>query len=229
MKIFTIIKGVSERVPSKNFRLISGVPLWYYSLAKFRDYEVFINTDCPELFDTDLLKRLPNLTLIRRERKHVDWENRAKESGSPVEDMLYSFLEQHITDDHEPIVLTHVTSPFLSSETLRRASEDLGHGFRSVHSVKRLQDFAFMVNENNSDEIWQPVNFDPRIVARTQDLQPIYVSNGAFFIVTKFAFSPKRRRLVPPVKFFELTAIEALEIDYEDDFILANLVSKALA
>jgi CMP-N-acetylneuraminic acid synthetase len=86
-----------------------------------------------------------------------------------------------------------------------------------------------MSDENNSDEMWQPLNFDSGYVSRTQDLKPVFVSNGAFFIVTKKSFSAERRRIVPPVKFFELTAIEALEIDYEDDFILANLVSKALA
>ena len=45
MKIFTIIKEKSKRVPEKNFIDINGNPLWWYLLHELEGLDITINTD----------------------------------------------------------------------------------------------------------------------------------------------------------------------------------------
>ena len=48
MKIFIPIKHESQRVTGKNFRQLSGLPLYKHTLYKLRDYMVFVDTDSDE-------------------------------------------------------------------------------------------------------------------------------------------------------------------------------------
>ena len=49
---------------------------------------------------------------------------------------------------------------------------------KSIHSVQQIKDFVWVKKDRNKI----PVNFSPDRVQRTQDLSPISVSKGAFFI-----------------------------------------------
>ena len=45
MKVFTIIKEKSERIPDKNFVNINGNPLWWHLLSELDGLDVVVNTD----------------------------------------------------------------------------------------------------------------------------------------------------------------------------------------
>ena len=45
MKVFFIIKHNSERVKNKNFRKIRGLELYKKVLYKFKNFQVFVDTD----------------------------------------------------------------------------------------------------------------------------------------------------------------------------------------
>ena len=45
MKIFTIIKDHSERIPDKNFMDVNGHPLWWHLLSELDGLDVTVNTD----------------------------------------------------------------------------------------------------------------------------------------------------------------------------------------
>ena len=49
MKIFTIIKEDSKRVPDKNFIDIDGHPLWWHLLSELDGLDVTVNTDSQKL------------------------------------------------------------------------------------------------------------------------------------------------------------------------------------
>lgn len=222
MKVFTIIKSESERVPGKNFAEISGRPLWEFSLSKFQDFDLYIDTDSDQVLHSQFVRQ-PHVTAYARSQEHVDWEKQSSNRGSPVESMFNDFIDNFAQDPDEPLVLHHVTSPFLKPSTLLEASRLLTSEFRSVHSVKAIRDFCFfptehsLVDPKSATINWQPLNFAPELVQRTQDLRPVFASLGAFFITTKNHWQATRRRLVPPVKFFELSLIESIEIDYPED------------
>ena len=45
MKVFTIIKENSERLPNKNFIDVNGHPLWWHLLSELDGMDVTVNTD----------------------------------------------------------------------------------------------------------------------------------------------------------------------------------------
>ena len=221
MKFLTIIKGISERLRDKNFLEFGGMPLWEYSLKNLGAEEVFINTDAPEKLNSNGLSTAVHL--IAREQRHIDWESQAAERGSPVNSILGSFFRDFVVDGAEPVVLFHVTSPFLRMESVMQAIERLDR-YASVSSVQRVQDFAWLDNGSGP----QPINFDASRVSRTQDLPSIFLSRGAFFIVSKDEFMKTQTRNPEPHGFFELDPIQALEIDTPEDYELAKIVAKGL-
>lgn len=48
MKIFTIIKEESKRIPNKNFTDLNGHPLWWHLLSELKGLDVTVNTDSPK-------------------------------------------------------------------------------------------------------------------------------------------------------------------------------------
>ena len=106
-------------------------------------------------------------------------------------------------------------------KTIEQASKYLNDGYDSVQSVKRIQDFVFKME----DEKMIPVNYDPFKVQRTQDILPVYMSLGAFFISTKQKILEEGKRLPGKVFNYELDSVSSIEIDYPDDLQLARYVA----
>ena len=94
MKIFTIIKEESTRIPGKNFIDLNGKPLWWHLLSELNGLDVTINTDSPKFLKQLQNYDLNSIKIIKREQKHIDWENDTKIDSSPVEDMLFDFCKK---------------------------------------------------------------------------------------------------------------------------------------
>ena len=220
MKIFTIIKEESKRIPDKNFADIDGHPLWWHLLSELDGLDVTVNTDSQKFLKQLRSSNLKSIQVIEREQKHINWENDESIDSSPVEDMLFDFCET--INREEIVVLTHVTSPFLKKETIFDAVNVLqnDHGTKSIHSILQVQDFVWLKKENNVN----PINFFTDRVQRTQDLSPILVSKGAFFIAKAGDILDQRKRLPEPLIFFPLNHTQALEIDNYEDLEFARLL-----
>ena len=171
MKIFTIIKENSERIPDKNFIEINGHPLWWHLISELDGLDITVNTDSPKFIKQLQSYKLKSINVIKRHQKHIDWENNKNIDSSPVEDMLFDFCKT--IDASETIVLTHVTSPFLKKKTIIDAANMLDDDkkSKSIHSIQLIKDFVWV--KKNSQV--SPVNFFTDRVQRTQDLSPIMV------------------------------------------------------
>ena len=181
MRLFTIVKQNSSRVKSKNFQIISDdIPLWKWTVNRLVSdkYKTYVNSDSDLVLNE--IKELNNVEGIERSERHILWEQNSEKLGSPVESMLIEFCERKEILPTEKICLFHVTSPFITLSEIEKASEYLDRGYDSVQSVKRIQDFTFMLE----DEKVIPINYDPSRVQRTQDIPPVFMSLGAFFIST---------------------------------------------
>lgn len=226
MKIFTYIKNDSSRIDKKNFKNIGNLELWKHLIYELGDFDVFIDTDSPRVIsecNADIL--LKNVTAYEREQEFVDMENDPNNSLSPSLLMIDNFLDKYVEDDDEQIVLTHVTSPFLKKETVLDAltylSED-GGKYDSVHSVYSVQDFCWRGRD------YKPINFVPSVVQRTQDLEKMHFSNGAFFIFTKKTFKKNNNRFGENVYYYRLNRVESIEVDNREDLELARIVYRGL-
>ena len=220
MKFFTIIKGHSERLPNKNFLPLNGSPLWLYSIKNLGVPEIFINTDVPDKLIEESEKIDCDVKIIPRDHEDIQWEYFSAQRGSPVNSMLGKFLEMYVPDAYEPVVLFHVTSPFVKSHSIKLAAEKLST-YSSVSSVQCIKDFAWL--QDGKD--YKPINFDPSLVSRTQDLPNLYLSRGAFFIMTKAEFNKTQTRNPEPHYFYELSGVESVEIDTADDYELAKMLA----
>jgi len=220
MKIFTIIKEDSNRIPGKNFINVNGNPLWWNLLSELDGLDVTVNTDSQKFIKQLRSSNLKSIQVIKRDQKHIDWENDESIDFSPVEDMLFDFCET--LDRSEIVVLTHITSPFLKKETIFDAVNMLQNDqkSKSIHSVQQIQDFVWIKKDSEA----RPVNFCPDRVQRTQDISLIFISKGAFFIAKAGDILDQRKRLPQPLLFFPLDHTQSIEIDNFEDLEFARIL-----
>jgi CMP-N-acetylneuraminic acid synthetase len=216
MKIIAMLpmKGHSERVPNKNMRLFAGRPL-YHSVADLLEASPYvgsfvINTDS-EIIAEDAVRHFTKVRIVERPVE-------LRGDFVPMNDIIRHDLS---VSEGEHFLQTHSTNPLLTVETLNRAIEEFLHGeetYDSLFSVTRLQTRLY----------WQsgePVNHNSRELLRTQDLPPVFEENSNLYLFSKSSFAAagnKRIGLKP--KMFELNKLEAVDIDEEEDFRLAEIL-----
>jgi len=75
--------------------------------------------------------------------------------------------------------------------------------------------------ENN-----KPINFDPSHFPRTQDLPDIYAETSIAYVFTQETFNKYNRRVGTNPFIQVVDKIEAIDIDYPEDFIIADAIYK---
>lgn len=211
MKFLIYIKENSTRVSHKNFVNLNNKPLWSYLIDEIKSEDVYVDTDSEFLINE--LKNYDNITAYSRADKHKSLETDKSFGLSPVPFMIERFLESFVTDEHELIVTPHVTSPFLKLTTIKKASTYIGNEYDSVQACTLHQEFAYFRN--------QPINFNPTVIQKTQDLEPIVLGNGAFFIFTKYSYYKNKSRTGKNPFHYPLNYPEFVEIDNDCDLKIA--------
>ena len=222
MKFFIIIKEKSERIHRKNFQLIGEHPLWYHLIHELKGNQVYIDTDSPEIIKA--CKQYSWVTAYPRKQEFINFENSDTSELSPALMMIDNFLDEYVEDDNEVIITTHVTSPFLKMSTIKDAILKLDEGYDSVLSVTEHQEFSWL-KENN---IMSPINFTPSVIQKTQNLNPIVMSKGAFFIFKKKTFKEVNNRVGKKPYYYPLSNVEGVDIDNHDGLELAKIIYKGL-
>lgn len=206
----------SERVPGKNYRPLDGIPLYHHIVRTLLDVpeitSVIIDTDSDVILE-DTAVAFPGVRTVLRP-EHL------RDGAIPMNDVLANTLSHVETDT---VLQTHSTNPFMRPETFSEAIRSFTNGaatYDSVFSVTRLQ-----------TRIWAtgtvPVNHDPAVLLRTQDLDPLYIENSCFYIFEKSAFLASGNRIGSRPFMYEVDTIEAIDIDEERDFSLAAAIAKS--
>ena len=114
----------------------------------------------------------------------------------------------------------HSTSPLLRPDTIRAGltALDASPEHDSLFSVTRLQTRLY-------DAESMPVNHDPRVLLRTQDLPPLYEENSGMYVFSQEQIAEGRRFGDRPL-LFPINPLEATDIDEEPDFILADTLHR---
>ncbi len=213
MKIAALLpmKAHSERVPGKNIRLFAGKPLFLHVLetvlASQYIESVFINTDSPEI--ARIAGEFRRVTTIIRP---------AELRGDFVSMNAIIAHDLSILPNYDHFLQTHSTNPLLSVKTLDMAIAEYFNNlskFDSLFSVTPIQSRLYDCDG--------PINHNPAILERTQDLSPVYEENSNIYVFSKASFRNadcQRIGLFP--KMFPMSRIEAMDIDQPEDFILAE-------
>jgi CMP-N-acetylneuraminic acid synthetase len=205
------MKGHSERVTGKNLRPMAGRPLYHWImdslLATAAISEVVVDTDSEELAD-DVSRNFGSVTV--RERP-----DELRGDMVPMHDIVARFVSEHATLDH--VLQTHATNPLLTSETLARAIEtylgDERHDSLMSVTEKRVRLF---------DDRSRPLNHDPEVLLRTQDLAPVYEENSNIYIASRAVVTSTGMRIGTDPLLFPIDRFESLDIDEEVDFTIVE-------
>jgi|TARA_B110000971_G_C20030718_1_gene511294 CMP-N-acetylneuraminic acid synthetase len=221
MKIFFIIKNKSERVKNKNFIKFEKIELYKKVLYRFKKFKVFVDTDSSRIIkESKKDKNLSHCHVYQREKKFIDMENSSTTSPTPL--MIKFFLENFIKNEKEIVVTSHVTSPFLTIKTLNKAILKM-KDFDSVSSCIEQQQFSYL----KKNKFFSPINFNNKIIQKTQSLPSILHLIGAFFIIKKNIFlNNGLQRISKKNYFYPLDFPENLDIDDYSDLDIALRFNK---
>lgn len=203
----------SERVPGKNYRPFAQKPLFHYILQTLSDCPqisaIAVDTDSPIIMD-GLRADFPQVHIIERPE--------ALRAGTvPMNDILMHDTQQIEADFY---LQTHSTNPLLRSQTVGQAIAQFLANYPmydSLFGVTRVQSRFW-------DQTAMPINHNPNILLRTQDLPPIFEENSNLYIFTRDILQRKRNRIGDRPLMFEIDRQEALDIDEEIDFKVAELM-----
>ena len=207
---FVPIRLNSRRVEGKNQRLLGGRPLMTYILDTLRDCER-IDETYVYCSDPDIARHLPDgVKFLRRDP--------ALDSDSTLGEEIYDAFTREV--DADIYVLAHATSPFIRRATVDDAVARVGSGeYDSAFSAERIQTFAWYEGRT--------LNYSPERVPRTQDLEPVFVETSAFFVFRREVWRDMRRRIGLRPYMAVTDRIESMDIDYPDDFRLAEAIVAA--
>ncbi|MHB0976063.1 MAG: acylneuraminate cytidylyltransferase family protein [Candidatus Aquicultorales bacterium] len=204
----------SERVPGKNYRPFAGKPLYHYIistlLATPQVTTVVIDTDSSFIME-DAARHFPGVVVLERP-EHL----RAGEI--PMNDVLLNTIMQVPADLY---LQTHSTNPLLRTETVEAAIQALvgSREHDSLFSVTKLQTRLW-------DEHGKPINHNPSVLLRTQDLPPVFEENSNIYLFARETLETRGNRIGERPLMFEVDAAEAWDIDEELDFLVAEFLYK---
>jgi len=207
----------SVRVPEKNYRDLAGKPLFHHILNTLNAVPeldaILVDTDSPVILE-GLSKHFPQVKALERP------EHLRADTISMNEILIHDTGQM----DADYYLQTHSTNPLLRSETVSNAINAFLESipeFDSLFGVTRLQTRLW-------DQLGRPVNHNPSVLLRTQDLPPIYEENSCIYIFKRETLITRRNRLGDRPLMFEIPATEAWDIDEELDFTIADTLYRQL-
>jgi CMP-N-acetylneuraminic acid synthetase len=208
---FIPIKLNNERLPGKNTKCFyDGTSLIGYVLTKLSKvrglYNIYVycSNDAIQEYLND------NIIFLKRPA-FLDLP-----TATP-QDIIKEFMK---LVDADIYMVSHVTSPFVSIEHFEECIDAVvSGGYDSSFTAERIRKLLW-TNDN------APFNFDVTRVPRTQDLPPTYAENSAAYVFRKEVFTKLHRRVGINPHITEVSGIECIDIDYPEDFKIANAIYK---
>ena len=212
MKIVAIvpIKSKSERVKNKNFKKINGKPLYKFLLEKIKKCnfdEIYIDSNSSKIKkycqknNFNFIKRLPRL---------------AKNNANG----------NHLLNYHRKIIKADIyfqlfiTSPLITIKTINKCIEILKNNKKidSILTVKKIYSW-FWFNQ-------KPVNYDPRVLPRSQDAKPIVMETTGLYGIRAHSLKKYKCRIGKKPHFYSVSQKESLDLDTIEDFKILKRIYK---
>lgn len=214
MKIVAFLpaKGSSERIECKNMKLLDGKPLFLHTLEKlvscdFID-EVYLDSESDEI-----LNYAPYLNYVPLKRDPLLANN--KTDGHR---MFYNEVSQVEADIYIQIL---GTSPFIKKSTIEKGVNVLKENpeIDSVVLVKKEKQYTW--NEGG------PL-YDKNNIPNSIDLPDTIIETMGLYIVRKDVAHTNKQRFGDNVYLLKAEAIEAVDVNFPDDFELAEIIAKGI-
>tara|TARA_R100001369_G_scaffold92896_1_gene141057 strand:+ start:69256 stop:69942 length:687 start_codon:yes stop_codon:yes gene_type:complete len=224
ISLFLPVRRGSERVKNKNTRSFANFEngIFELKLSQLENLdsvdEVIISSNdsrCMEIAET-YKNRIKNLVI----------DERPDHLGSSTTKLKDLILHVGHLSSCENILWTHVTNPLFTEQNYKNAIDVYLHqkknGFDSLVSGYIIKEFLLDKETNkiinNTTNLKWP---------RTQDLTDLFAINNGVFIAKRERYLLGERLGVKPF-YLENDKISSLDIDYEDDFLIAEAVYEKL-
>lgn len=206
------IKLHSSRLPNKNIKpFFDGTPLMAFiqktCLASSMIDEVYVYCS-----DESVRPYVIDGVKLLKRPEYLDGDS------INANDIIREFMKSVEADIY---VNAHTTSPFARTESINECISRVASGeFDSAFCAEAVRTF-----------MWQngkPINFDPSHFPRTQDLPLILAETSIAYVFPKETFTKYNRRVGVKPYVHKVSKIEALDIDYPEDFAIANAVYRSM-
>jgi N-acylneuraminate cytidylyltransferase len=214
----------SERVKNKNTRPFAGIEggitrvKLQQLLAVDRVSDIYISTNDEETMKVADSFKNDRIKVVERPEELC--------LSSTIMDDFINYIPTIVDAEH--IFWVHTTSPFAGPELLNHALDvyeqkilETGE-FDSLVSVTKVQQFLWSKAENKC------INHDQSKIKwpRTQDLAPLFEINHAIYLNSRENFLKYHDRIGARPLLFELDKIQSFDIDWNDDFEIAEAIFK---
>lgn len=217
------MKAHSERVSGKNFRQLVNKPLFRWILDSLLAADVIdqivINTDAREILaEKGLESGFGGGKVLVRDRR--------EEICGDFVPMNAIIADDIATVPADTYLMTHTTNPFLSTATIcgaldRYRAAVAADEADSLFTVTKVQTRFYRADGS-------AVNHDPKVLLRTQDLEPWFEENSNLYIFSADSFAATGARIGARPMLFETPLLEAVDIDTPDQWMLAEAVGTAM-
>lgn len=208
---FIPIKSNSSRVPNKNLRLLGDKPLYKHALdtvikSKVFD-DIFVDTDSEDV----------KKYCIENSINIIDRDPKLSKDNANGNDLLKYWVD--IKPNYDIYFQVFVTSPFLTIETLNNCVNIMNKNNNdSVFTV--IEDYTWYWFNN------KPVNYDPKLLPRSQDAKPIIKETTSLYAISKNGFKKTKARIGEFPKTYTVGEVESIDIDNKFDFFIAEQIIK---
>ena len=220
LKIVALLpmKANSERVKGKNFKSLYNKPLFQWILDSLTSLpqisKVVINTDARDILAANQLF----------DSERVEIRDRKPEICGDFVSMNLVIADDIANVPADVYLMTHTTNPLLSDATIQKALQQFLDAWEngsadSLFTVNRFQT-RFYRQDGTA------INHDPNNLIRTQDLEPWYEENSNLYIFTAESFAATGARIGKKPILFETPRLEAIDIDDQTDWNLAESVAQ---
>jgi YrbI family 3-deoxy-D-manno-octulosonate 8-phosphate phosphatase len=207
----------SKSIKFKNIKLFCNKPLIYWNIKALQESsmidEIVVATDCNKIKKTVEAFDFKKVRVYERDKLNA-------EDNSSTESVILEFLHRENFNDKDNFILVQATSPLTETkdfeEALIKMKSDNSDSLLTCVRVKR-----FLWNDSN-----EPINYNFEKRPRRQDFSGVLIENGAFYINTVSNIISSKNRLSGKISIYEMEEYKYVEIDEDNDWIIAESLMK---
>lgn len=223
ISVFLPCRAGSERVPHKNTRTFAGIE---GGLLKIKLQQLIAcNTIDTIVLSTNDEEVIQLAETLSSDKIKIDRRPEHLATSSTSTDDLVKYVPTIISEG--AVLWTHVTSPFIDGKIYEEAINVYKDALSKVEndslmSVTALRTFIWnkegAVNYDRNKEKWP----------RTQTIEPLYEINSGIFLADIDIYRNLQDRIGQKPFLFENNDIDSFDIDWEEDFFIAEAIYNKL-
>ncbi|MCL2072878.1 MAG: N-acylneuraminate cytidylyltransferase [Marinilabiliaceae bacterium] len=214
---FIPVRGGSKSIPLKNIKFFCGKPLVYWNLKALQETnnvdKIIVSTDSKEIEKIVTNFNFSKVSLFARSPES------ATDTAS-TESAMLDFINRskEWISDNDIFILVQATSPLTQSKHFTEALDQYFlNKYDSLLTCVRYKRFFWNADGTSK-------NYDFKNRPRRQDFDGEIMENGAFYINSVGNIIKSGNRLSGKIGIYEMPEYTAIEIDEEEDWIVAEKI-----